>query len=243
MLIVAERHSKTQIQQTIINPPMKKILLLASLLSSSAMASPFSYTNLDLGYSWGNAELPSDFTAFGLDDDLDVDGFFVAGRYEITNNFFVYANYENGDIESDLVGGGDIEVDTWRAELGLGGYASLADCVDVYYSAGYKYSELDLGDLGLGVGEQNLGSIDLNVGLRWAPATWVEINPYVEYSIGVDDDEFVDAANVLSAGLNVYVTAFEHVQPFVGVAAEIDSSNDNVVSELVLYSAGLRFSF
>jgi hypothetical protein len=221
---------------------MKKFLLLASLLTTSAMASPFSYTQLDLGYSWGSAELPGEFTALGLDDDLDVDGFFVAGRYEITNNFFVYANYENGDIETDdLLFGGEFEVDSWRAELGLGGYAGLADCLDVYYSVGYKYSELDLDELG--IGDQNVGSIDLNVGLRWAPATWVEINPYVEYSIGVDDDEFVDSVNVLTAGLNVYVTAFEHVQPFVGVAAELDSSDDNVVSDLVLYSAGLRFSF
>lgn len=221
---------------------MKKILLLASLLSSSAMASPFSYTNLDLGYSWGNAELPSDFTAFGLDDDLDVEGFFASGRYEITNNFFIYGSYDNGEIKTDdLLFGGDFKVDNWRAELGLGGYASLAECLDVYYTVGYKYSELDLDELG--IGDQNLGNIDLNVGLRWAPATWIEINPFVEYSIGVDDDEFVDSVNVLSAGLNVYVTAFEHVQPFVGVTAEIDSSDDNVVSELVLYSAGLRFSF
>ena len=221
---------------------MKKFLLLASLLTTSAMASPFSYTNLDLGYSWGNAELPSDqATAFGLDDDLDVEGFFAAGRYEITDNFFVYANYQNGELKADDLLGDSVKVDTWNAELGLGGYASLVDCLDVYYSVGYKYSELDLDEFG--AGDQNLGNIDLNVGLRWAPATWVEINPYLEYSIGVDDDEFVDSVNVLTAGLNVYVTALEYVQPFIGIAAEIDSSSDNVVSEQVLYSAGLRFAF
>ena len=221
---------------------MKKFLLLASLLTSSAMASEFSYTNLDLGYAWGNAELPSDYTAFGLDDDLDVEGFFASGRYEITNNFFVYGNYQDGEIKTDdLIFGGDFKVDSWTAELGLGGYAGLAGCADIYYSVGYKYTELDLDELG--VGDQDLGNIDINVGIRWAPATWVEINPYVEYSIGVNDDEFVDSVNVLTAGLNVYVTAFQYVQPFVGVAAELDSSDDNVTSEQVLYSAGLRFAF
>lgn len=216
---------------------MKKFLLLASLLTTSAMASPFSYTNLDLGYSWGNAEL------LGQNDlDLDLDGFFVAGRYEITNNFFVYANYENADIETDFSFGlPDFKVDAWRAELGLGGYAGLAECLDVYYTVGYKYTEFDLNEFG--GDDQAVGNIDINVGLRWAPATWVEINPYVEYSIGVDDDDFLEAVNVLSAGLNVYVTAFEHVQPFVGVSAELDSSSDNLVSDTVLYSAGLRFSF
>ena len=213
---------------------MKRILLLASLLTGSAMASPFSYTNLDLGYSWGNAEVLGESEL-----DLDLDGFFVSGRYEITNNFFAYGSYEDANIESDFSSFlGDFDVDTWRAELGIGGYAGLGGCADVYYTVGYKYTELDFGG-----DDQALGNIELNVGLRWAPATWVEINPYVEYSIGVDDDEFVEAVNVLTAGLNVYVTAFEHVQPFIGVAAELDSSSDSLVQDSVLYSAGLRFAF
>ena len=216
---------------------MKKFLLLASLLTTSAMASEFSYTNIDLGYSWGNAELLGE-----SDLDLDLEGFFVGGRYEITNNFFVYGTYEDASIENDFFTGlGDFDVDTWRAELGLGGYAALAGCVDVYYSVGYKYTELELGDLG--GDDQNVGNIDLNVGLRWAPATWVEINPYLEYSIGVDDDDDIEAVDTFTAGLNVYVTAFQYVQPFVGVAVELDTDDDSLVQDAVLYSAGLRFSF
>ena len=216
---------------------MKKFLLLAAMLTSSAMASEFSYTNLDLGYSWGKAEL------LGENDlDLDLEGFFVGGRYEITNNFFVYGNYEDASVENDFDSIlGDFDVDTWRAEIGVGGYAGLGGCVDVYYSVGYKYTELELGDLG--GDDQNVGNIDLNVGLRWAPATWVEINPYLEYSIGVDDDDDIEAVDTFTAGLNVYVTAFQYVQPFVGVAVDLDNDNDSLVQDSVLYSAGVRFSF
>lgn len=219
---------------------MKKVLLLTSLLTASAMATDFNYTNIDLGYLNGNADLPTQFSSLlGLDDDLDVEGFFVNGRVEIAENFFGYARYENGDIRADGLGGGHLDVDIWRVEAGLGGALPLCDTLDVYYGVGYKYTDLDFGSLG----SQNLGSIELHVGLRWAPASWIELNPYLGHSIGVDDDDVLEAVDVTTIGLNVFVTAFEHVQPFAGINYELDSSSDNIVKDQVLYSAGLRFSF
>jgi hypothetical protein len=218
---------------------MKKTLLLASLLSSSAMAADVSYTHLNVGYLNGEADLPDYVQVLGLDDDVDVEGWFVSGQYEITNNFFAYASYQQGELESDFVFGGSFEVDTQIIEAGLGGYAALGDDVDVYYSVGYKYSTLEVD----GFGDQDVGNIDLTVGLRWSIAGWVEVNPYVEQSFGVDDDEFVEAVNTTTAGLNVLVTGIPYVQPFAGVSYELDSSKDNIASDLLLYSAGVRFAF
>jgi hypothetical protein len=217
---------------------IKKSLLLAPLLAATAAASDFSYTQLDLGYLNGSAELPNSFTGGGfVDDDLDIEGLFIGGRYEITNNFFAYAKFEDGEIELDTIWGGT-DIDTMRIEAGLGGHVSIASCADFYYSVGYKFTELDDG-----ANPQRLGNIDVLVGIRWAPATWLEVNPYISHSFGVDDDDALDAVDVTTAGLNLYVTAYERVQPFAGVSVELDSSRDNFVSDLVLFSGGLRFSF
>jgi hypothetical protein len=219
---------------------MKKILLLSSLLSASAMAAEVSYTNLNVGYLNGEGDLPGYVTALGLEDDVDLEGFFVSGQYEITNNFFAYASYQDGELQSDFLGGGgSFEVDTRVIEAGLGGYAALGEDVDFYYSAGYKYTTLEVD----GFGDQDVGNIDLTVGLRWSIAGWVEVNPYIEQSIGVDDDEFVGSVNTTTAGLNLLVTGIPYVQPFAGISYELDSSDDNIASDLVLYTAGLRFAF
>ncbi len=218
---------------------MKKFLILSFLLSASAMAAEVSYTNLNIGYLNGEGDLPGYVSSLGLEDDVDLEGFFVSGQIEITNNFFAYASYQDGELESDVITGGTFEVDTRIIEAGLGGYAALGDDVDVYFSAGYKHSTLEVE----GFGDQDVGNIDLTVGLRWSIAGWVEVNPYIEHSIGVDDDEFVGSVDATTAGLNVLVTGIPYVQPFAGVSYELDSSDDNIASDLLLYSAGVRFAF
>lgn len=195
------------------------------------MASEFSYKHLDIGYINGDAEL-GDFLG---NANLDVEGFFVSGRYEIANNFFAYAQYENGEIRADSI---RQSADIWSLEGGIGGYLPLADTVDLYYGFGYKYTDLDDGTI-----EQTLGNINLHAGLRWAPAPWVEVNPYLETSIGVHDDDTLEAADASSAGLNLYLTAFDYVHPFVGISWEFDNSSDSVVNDQLLYSVGLRISF
>jgi hypothetical protein len=215
---------------------IRKSLLLTPLLAATAHASDFSYTQLDVGYLNGNAELPNGSLFGAIDNDLDIEGFAIGGRFEVTNNFFVYGNYEDGEIEPDALAGA-FDIDIWRLEAGIGSYFEIADNADVYFSVGYKHSELDAGFT------QSVGNVDLLLGLRWAPASWIEFNAYVEHSIGVHDDDFLEAVDVTSAGLNIYVTACQYVQPFVGVSVELDSSDDNLVGDLTLYSAGLRFSF
>lgn len=216
---------------------IKNSLFLAPLLAATAAASGFSYTQLDLGYMNGNAELPTNELGDYIDKDLDIEGFFIAGRYEITNNFFAYAKYENGEIKLDTIEG-RFDIDTLRLEAGIGSYVSMADSADAYFTVGYKFTQLkEFGE------KQKIGNIDLSAGIRWAPASWIEINPYVSQSIGVRDDDFVDATDVSTIGLNVYVTAYEHVQPFAGISYDFHSTDDYLVDDLVLFSCGLRFSF
>ncbi|WAC20251.1 hypothetical protein OVA24_02505 [Luteolibacter sp. SL250] len=219
---------------------MKKAFLLASLMTTSAMATEFNYTNIDIGYLNGKADLPREYaTLFALDDELDTEGFFVNARFEFTENFFGYVRYENGEIRTETLGGVNFDADLWRLEAGFGGALPLADTLDVYYGIGYKYTDLDFGNLG----DQNLGNVDLHVGLRWAPFAWIELNPHLGYSLGVDNDDVLGAVDVATAGINLFVTAFDYVQPFGGITYELDSSSDNIVKDQVLYSAGLRFSF
>ncbi len=214
---------------------MKKILLFSSLfpalLAANAMASEFSYTTLDLGYSVGSAETPVDSI------DLDLEGFFVKGRIQIAEGFFGYLGYEDGQIDTDIKGGPNESLDTLRLTAGLGGYASICHSADVYYGVGYKYTELEASGV-----EQELGNVDLHLGIRWAATSWLEVNPNVEQSFGVSDD-VLEAVDTTTIGLNLYLTAFDYVKPFAGISYEVASSDDNIVEEPLLYSVGLRLSF
>lgn len=210
--------------------PLFFFSVLPALLSANAMASAFDYTHLDVAYLGGTAETDTG------DIDLDLEGILVKSRIQIAENFFAHIGYENGEIEAD--GGGGAGVDVWRLSAGLGGYMPICDSADVYYGVAYKFSELEAGGT-----EQQLGNVDLHVGIRWAPACWLEVNPNIEQSIAAKDDDFVDAVDSTTIGLNLYVTALDYVKPFAGISYELTSSDGNEVSDQLLYTAGLRFSF
>jgi len=210
---------------------MKNVLMMSALLCLGANAADFSYNNLDVNYAGGEAQLPA--SAGG--DDLDVEGVQIQGRVDISG-FLASLSYENGDIESEDGGGGG--VDTWALTALVGSHAGLADCLDFYYGVGYSHRNLDAGG-----SEQSIGQAIINLGLRWAPASWVELNPFVTQAIGVRDDSDLDANNVTTLGLNVFVKPWQVVQPFVGVSYDVASSGDTITEDLLLYKAGLRFNF
>ena len=215
---------------------MKKIITISALLCAAASASEFSYTDVGINYATGSAELPnsvSDF--FGIGKDLDVDAVQAEARFQIAEGFYGYLNYDNANIEVEDVG---LDFDYWAVTAGMGGHCPLAECLDLYYGVGYRYSSLGIDD-----DDQSLGHIRLHAGLRWAPVSWLEVNPSLIYDIGVKDDDFLEAINVTYVNLNLYLTSFEHVQPFVGGTLEIQSSSDNLVGDLALFKAGIRFDF
>lgn len=222
---------------------IKPLLMLTALATATAVAGPFSYTDLSVGYGWGSAELPGDYADFfGIDEDIDLEGVAIAARYEITNNFYAYAGYQNGKIEfdEDVLSGFDI--DTWSLGAGLGGYASIADSADVYFQFGYEHTEFEIDDLG----DQGMGSLAAQVGIRWAPVEWLEVSPFFALSYGVDGDEIFETGESAGAvGLSVHVTAFQYFQPFASISHKVFSSDDDndLLGETTLYSAGLRFSF
>lgn len=215
---------------------MKKIITISALLCAAASASEFSYTDVGINYATGSAELPnfvSDF--FGIGKDLDVEAVQAEARFQIAEGFYGYLNYDNANIEVEDVG---LDFDYWAVTAGMGGHCSLAESLDSYYGAGYRYSSLGIDDY-----DQSLGYIRLHAGLRWAPVSWLEVNPSLIYDIGVKDDDFLEAINITYVNLNLYLTSFECVRPFVGGSLELQSSDDNLVGDLALFKAGIRFDF
>lgn len=215
---------------------MKKIITISALLCAAASASEFSYTDVGINYATGSAELPNDVTNFfGIGEDLDVDAIQVEGRFQIAEGFYGYLNYDNANIEVEDVG---LDFDYWAVTAGMGGHCPLAESLDLYYGAGYRHSSWGIDDI-----DESIGHIRLHAGLRWAPASWLEVNPSLVYDIGVKDDEFLEAINVTYVNLNLYLTSFECVRPFVGGTLEIQSSDENLVGDLALFKAGIRFDF
>lgn len=245
--------------------------MISALLCAAASASQFSYTGVEVNYASGSAELPNDITDFfGIGGDLDIDAIQVEGRFQIAEGFYGYLNYDNANIGVSDVG---IDFNNWAVTAGMGGNCALADSLDLYYGAGYRYSswsienknlsrysladvdleaygldglgleDYTLADLGLDDNDQVTGHIRLHAGLRWAPVSWLEVNPSIYYNIGVKDDDIIGAANSTQINLNLYLTSFEYVRPFVGSTFTIQSSDDALFGDLVLLKAGLRFDF
>lgn len=215
---------------------MNHTLLISTLLCAAVSASEVKYTDIEANYAAGSANLPDSVAGlFGIGNDLEIDAFQAQARYEITDGFFACLNYDNARIDIKDVG---LDLDYWAVTAGLGGDCSLSGCLDLYYSAGYRYSAWGVNTL-----DQSIGHVSLRAGLRWVPASWLEVNPSLDYFIGVTDDDYLDAIESLNLNLNLYLTCFEHVQPFLGGTLELHSSSDNLVGDLAVFKAGVRFAF
>lgn len=215
---------------------MKKLITISALLCAAATASEFSYTGLEINYATGSAVLPDDITSFfGINEDLDIDAIQVEGRLQFAEGFYGYLNYDNANIEVEDVG---FDFDYWAITAGMGGHCSLAESLDLYYGAGYRYSTFEVDEI-----DESIGHIRLHAGLRWAPVSWLEVNPSLIYNIGAKDDEFLEAINVTYVNLNLYLTNFEYVRPFVGGTIELHGSDENLLGDLAVFKTGIRFDF
>ena len=212
---------------------MRNYISLLALLPFTASASEFSYTNFSAGYLNGSAELPSLY--LGAAQDLDIEGFQIDGQFEIANNFFGFASYQDGDISLNAIGSLDLTALT----AGLGGYMPLGQNVDLQYTVGYRYSNWEAS----GFSDQSIGHITANVGIRWSPVEWLEFHPSITQYIPVNDDDLLEAVQVTNLDARLFITASETFQPFIGVTYNIQEDSDNIVGNLVIYQAGMRFSF
>lgn len=225
--------------------------LMSALFAQSGMASSFDYNNFDLAYFGGTGEPNSEFWNIDGRDlgDLDLAGFSAAIRFEMAEGFVAYFGYQKSEITlSDNASRllvfsetGIDELDIWSLSAGLGAYVSPADCLDFYYGAAFTFNDYEVntseGEFGT-----HSGVVSLQVGGRWSPVPWLEVNPSVTHSIMVDDGDLgvEGTLDTTSAGLNLYVTTLDYIRPFLGVEHQLSGGE---LEDATIYSAGLRVVF
>lgn len=149
---------------------MLRSILFTTLLamSASAGAQGFDYDFFSVGYSRLN------FDAEGVD--VDGDGFGIAGSFEITDSFFIAANYGLGTLEEQGV---ELDLDTMG--VGLGWHTPLSDVID--FVGTLSYERVEASAQGFEADDDGLG---LGVGLRFQASEAIEVNGGISY---VDMDE------------------------------------------------------
>lgn len=139
---------------------MKRSLLVLLLfgLPVIAPAQEFNYNFAQLSYG------TVDF------DDIDLDGEVLALDFslEITDEFYLVAEYAAGDL--------DFGVDTTEWSAGVGYNTSLSPVIDVFAQLTYEYAEVEVGP-----GDADDSGFGIGIGLRGRPAEQMEIYGGVEH--------------------------------------------------------------
>ena len=147
------------------------LLVVLLAFSAAASAEDFDYNWLAFGY--GQTEFD--------DIDVDGDGFGVGGSFAVSNNFHVFAQYEQADFDFDVDG------TQWNA--GIGYNTPLSDVVDFVAQLSYEYVEVDAPIVG-SIDDNGFG---LGVGLRYWATSQFEVDAgikYVDLSDSGDDTGF-----------------------------------------------------
>jgi hypothetical protein len=130
----------------------------------AAEADGFSYSNVEASYVSLNLKGTS----------ADADGFGISGSYEFTDNFSVFAGYNDLDVD----GGGSIK----QTNIGLGFNWPINDKLDI--TSGLSYEDVDFG------GGFDANGYGLQVGLRGRVADAFEVTANVKYTdLGSGFDE------------------------------------------------------
>jgi hypothetical protein len=139
---------------------MRKQFALGAVLAlgtagSALAAEGFSYSNVDVSYTTLNLK----------NDSRDADGFGLAASYGFNDNFSVFADYD--DLDVDGAEGGSLK----HLDLGVGFHWSLTPNLDL--TSGLSYESLDSGPNASGLGiaaglRGRLGeSFELTGGLKY----------------------------------------------------------------------------
>ncbi|MGA1370493.1 MAG: YfaZ family outer membrane protein [Pseudomonadales bacterium] len=164
------------------------------------------YTYFDVGY-----------VRTDIDDiDENVDSLGLAGSFALTDNLYLFADYEDGSASFDR-----IDVDVSTVAIGVGANFALSDTVDLFGEASYVNAELEAGDF-VEIDENGFG---LAAGVRAMVMPQLELNAGLSY---VEIDELDDTSLDLGA-----VYSFTDVVALVLGASFADNANT--------YSAGVRF--
>ena len=203
-------------------------LALAAALPLSAQASELSDSYVELDYARMN-----------LDGDVDPTGWGIKGSAKLSQSFYVYGGYQQGN---DEIAGVDIDIDT--TQVGLGWRHPLSDSADFNAELGWLHQNLDIGEnislpgspCGCGGGSGGFipnisGEADgyrASVGLRGALSDNFEGYAKANYTDGSDFDG--DFSGTLGAQVKF--------GPMWGVTAEAEFGDDYNI-----FLLGVRASF
>lgn len=181
---------------------------LALLLAIPAAAERPSFNYVEAGYQ------EVDLDVSGLD--VDGDGWFVSGSFEIGDDWFAFIGY------SDT--GFDFNVDLTQLNVGLGWRTGISDSTDVFASAAYIDAEVDAP----GVSGFDDSGYGVSVGIRSNVTDLIELYGAIAYS---DLGDGADGTEVGGGILFNVTDAFA-----VGLGA---STDDDVTA----YGVNARFYF
>ena len=214
----------------------KKIALALALATAplAAFADPHSYTYLEGGVAALDQELPSPGSPGpGIEievDDIEADGFYVAGSAALGESFHVFGAYRAGDDDVGVsvqgVEIGSAGVDLSQYQVGVGWHNTLRERTDLVAEISMLGTEIDVDDDGE-------GSVDgedfrLSVGVRHLIADPVEVWIKGNYT----DGDVYDGAGSVSAGLQYRLT------PVWGLVGQLEAGG-----KFSMYGVGVRASF
>ena len=160
-------------------------------IAGSAVAEGFSYSNIEASYTSLNLKGTT----------LDADGFGLAGSFGLGENFSIFADYE--DLDVDGAEGGSLK----HLDLGVGFHWSLGTNLDL--TSGLSYESLDAGPNATGLG--------VAVGLRGRVGESLELTGGAKY---YDLNKGWDSQTVLTIGARWYFT------PAFAVGADFSDQDD-----------------
>ncbi|MEN9806602.1 MAG: hypothetical protein RL756_1122 [Pseudomonadota bacterium] len=164
------------------------------------------YTYFDVGY-----------VRTDIDDiEENVDSLGLAGSFALTDNLYLFADYEDGSASFER-----IDVDVSTTLVGVGANFGLSDTVDLFAEASYVNAELEAGEF-IEVDESGFG---LSAGVRAMVMPQLELNAGLSY---VEIEELDDTSLDLGA-----VYSFTDVFALVLGVSFADNANT--------YGVGVRF--
>jgi hypothetical protein len=181
------------------------------LFAVPSLAADFSYDYIQAGYQ--EIDIDDDlFSGF----DVDGDGYFVGGSFELTENWFVAGGYSSADF--------DFGVDLDEITIGAGYHVPLNNNVDFYGMLSLVRAEVSAS----GFGSSDENGYAAEIGVRGMIGDRFELNGSLAY---VDLDEGGDGT-AFGAGLLYNFTNTLAA----GLALDFDE-------DVKAYGIGLRFYF
>ena len=181
------------------------IALLA--LATPALAETPSYNFIQAGYV--EVDLDGGF-------DVDGDGFNVGGAFEIGDNFFGFASYQDA--------GFDFGIDVSTLQVGFGYHTGLTDNTSFFFRAGYAEGDVSIS----GFGSADDSGYAAGIGVR------SNVSDLIELALEVGYLDLGDGVDGTAVGGQIWFNVTDNFALGVNASAGDDETS---------YGAGLRVYF